>query len=58
MQKVYLFAAVLGLAVFALSSCTVVEPTPATTSTTVHRETTVAAPVGTATTTTRTTGGY
>ena len=51
----------LGLfAVTALSSCTVVEPVPVTTSTTVQRETTVQRPAATTTTTTTTqaTGGY
>jgi hypothetical protein len=55
--KLIVPAALSLAAVCALSSCTVVEPVPATTSTTVQHETTVQRPAAqTTTTTTRATG--
>jgi hypothetical protein len=56
--KLIVPAALSLAAVFALSSCTVVEPVPATTSTTVQHETTVQRPAAQTTTTTTRAGGY
>ncbi|MBA2242665.1 MAG: hypothetical protein H0W04_07220 [Chthoniobacterales bacterium] len=59
MKKLTLFIpAIAALPLLALTSCTaVVEPTPATTSTTVHSQQAVTRPDAVSTTTTRT-GGY